>query len=408
MIKKNKIFLHFPQKKTGTSYLQKILYMNRLYFEKHHKLVYSHNLNKIFYKNFNELNGNGWFLKELLTKKNSEKDLTVFFKNYKSFFSKELNYLFSTEHININEIETSNLTLLKKNFEEIGFETHIIFCFRNPIEFCQSLWKQQFNNPHLKSKPLDIQNLYKINTLYFDTTKIDKLKLLFNKNFSIINYDKNKYTLLKVFLKILKIRLKFKDIYIETKQINSSFSNLEALIANEIIHFGGEKFLKHLRLLKMSNTGYFKETNLNLNINENELEKLINRLNCYFNLFNKFKFNKIIKKINNQSSAIPIRLQKIIFLFKKKIVTKKEIEVIYNNCITIIEYVILLIFVVENLPSLKNKIVKKLIDLDFLNDSFLYYQYRYYKFNNSPKNIIYYTKLMNVHDRFYLSKLKVI
>jgi hypothetical protein len=316
--------------------------------------------------------------------------------------------LFSTEHININEIETSNLTLLKKNFEEIGFETHIIFCFRNPIEFCQSLWKQQFNNPHLKGKPLDIQNLYKINTLYFDTTKIDKLKLLFNKNFSIINYDKNKYTLLKVFLKILKIRLKFKDIYIETKQINSSFSNLEALIANEIIHFGGEKFLKYLRLLKISNTGYFKEPNLHLNINENELEKLINRLNCYFNLFNKFKYNKIIKKINNQSSAIPIRLQKIIFLFKKKIVTKEEIEVIYNNCITIIEYVILLIFVIENLPSFKNKIVKKLIDLEFLNDSFLYYQYKYYKLKKSPKNIIYYTKLMNTNDRFYLSKLKII
>ena len=71
----NKIFLHLPQAKTGSSYLQKIFYLNRLFLKNEHNLIYNHSLNTQFYRKFNPLNGNGFFLKDYITKTFDKKKL---------------------------------------------------------------------------------------------------------------------------------------------------------------------------------------------------------------------------------------------------------------------------------------------------------------------------------------------
>lgn len=201
----NKIFLHLPQAKTGTSYLQRFFYMNRLFLKSEHNLDYNHSLNNQFYKNFNNLNGNGLFLRDFITKNLDKDEIKKIFIKNEIKNSNKSNLLFSTEHVKINNINLISIKNLKEIFHEFGFETHLIFTFRSPIEYILSAWKQQFNNLlNNKNQIKSLNFFFQEYKNYFHFEKIDSLKSIFEKNLHIINYDKKKIKFCKIYLKFFK------------------------------------------------------------------------------------------------------------------------------------------------------------------------------------------------------------
>ena len=405
----NKIFLHLPQAKTGTSYLQRFFYMNRLFLKSEHNLDYNHSLNNQFYKNFNNLNGNGLFLRDFITKNLDKDEIKKIFIKNEIKNSNKSNLLFSTEHVKINNINLISIKNLKEIFHEFGFETHLIFTFRSPIEYILSAWKQQFNNLlNNKNQIKSLNFFFQEYKNYFHFEKIDSLKSIFEKNLHIINYDKKKDKILQNLFEIFQIIIDEENLIFDIDKINSSFSNTEALIAEKLMMLKIDGIKKYIRLLKSSNFNSYEEIEIVNKIETHDLKNLINNINKYFTSSDKFDYEKIVKILNKNDKykKIPDNLIKLIDLFKSKDLSINHFDNICESSENSLDLVLLFILSLLRFPSKKNKLIKKLIDLNYKNIDFDYYIHKYYKRVNNPEHIIYLTKIFNSGDFINISKIK--
>lgn len=403
-----KIFLHLPQAKTGSSYLQKIFYTNKLFLKSEHNLDYNHSLNTKFIKNFNNLNGNGFFLKSLITENFDKDKIKQIFNKNEIYNSNKSNLLFSTEHIKINNINLTSIKNLKEIFYELGFETYLILTFRSPIKYIKSAWKQQFNNLPNNLNPIkDLNFFFQEYKNYYDFEKLNSLRSIFKKNINIINYDKSKNKILQNLFEIFQIKINEEDLIFFNDTVNSSFSDTEALIAEKLSMLRIDKIKKHIRLLKSSNFSSYEELEITNNIDTNNLENLVNNINKYLDSSNKFDYEKIIKVLNkkNKYKKIPAHLTKLIGLFKREDLSENDFINLCESSENTMDLVILLILSLSKFPSNKNILVKKLIDLNFENEDFNYFIYKYYKSKKNPEYMVYLTKIYNSGDNINISKI---
>ena len=207
---------------------------------------------------------------------------------------------------------------------------------------------------------------------------------------------------------IFQIIIDEENLIFDIDKINSSFSNTEALIAEKLMMLKIDGIKKYIRLLKSSNFNSYEEIEIVNKIETHDLKNLINNINKYFTSSDKFDYEKIVKILNKNDKykKIPDNLIKLIDLFKSKDLSINHFDNICESSENSLDLVLLFILSLLRFPSKKNKLIKKLIDLNYKNIDFDYYIHKYYKRVNNPEHIIYLTKIFNSGDFINISKIK--
>jgi|APSaa5957512535_1039671.scaffolds.fasta_scaffold01955_3 hypothetical protein len=244
-MKNKKFFIHIGNFKTGSTTLQKFLFLNK-------KLLKKNNIGVIYDKeNFFKKNINNMLLFKYLDNLNENKIFYYLKRN------KEKHLIISSEYFSCISLDIKKIKLLKKMIIKLGYEPNIIFFSRNGPMFFYSFYREILKqNKSLKIKDNVFDYLQKIkkygyyfynkndkyylgHNFYFKNNLINKnWKKIFKKNFISIKFDKkHKSKLLHDFINILELKnVDFKIPEIQNKT-TIKFWHLKRIFNYILIYF---------------------------------------------------------------------------------------------------------------------------------------------------------------------------
>jgi len=200
-MKNKKIFIHIGNFKTGSTTLQKFLFLNK-------KLLKKNNIGTIYDKNiFFKKNINNMLLFKYLDNLNENKIFHYLKQN------KEKHLIISSEYFSCISLDIKKIKLLKKMIIKLGYEPNIIFFSRNGPTIFYSFYREVLKqNKSLKIKDNIFDYLQKIKKYgYYFYNKNDNYYLSHNFYFKNNLIYKNWKKIFKKDLILIKFKKKYKS-----------------------------------------------------------------------------------------------------------------------------------------------------------------------------------------------------
>lgn len=206
------IYIHIGNFKTGSTSLQRFLYLNTNNFKNYNfQMIYEK-------KNFFKGTINNMKLFRYFDKFEEQK----IFKYLKLNNKKKQNYILTSEYFSCFADNLEKINFLRKTFLKLGFKPVLIFVKRNDMTYLYSLYTELLK--HRKNIEIDNifnfvkkikkygyyknkkNNYYYLSQKYFidNTIIIQNFRKIFKKNFIVINYKNTKNQLFRDFIKIIK------------------------------------------------------------------------------------------------------------------------------------------------------------------------------------------------------------
>ena len=248
------IYIHIGNFKTGSTSLQRFLYLNR-------NNLKSHNLQMIYEKkNFFKGTINNMKLFQYFDKFQEQKIIKYLKLNNKN----KKNYILTSEYFSCFADNSDKINFLHKTFLKLGFNPIIIFYRRNDISYLYSFYAELLK--HRKTIEIDNvfnfvkkiknyghyknikNNNYYLSQKYFLNNRIiiKNFKKIFKKKFFVIEYKNTNNQIFKDFLKIIKYRNS--NVLIFPKKLNKSrkikFWNLKRIFYFLFLSFAQKYILK--------------------------------------------------------------------------------------------------------------------------------------------------------------------
>ncbi len=253
-----KIFIHIGNFKTASTSLQNFIFLNKNLFEKN-------NIQVLIEKNFGTTTNNMSLFKYL---NNMDK---VKIKNYFSNISKKKNLLITCEYFSTFSYDQKKLIFLKNAMRQLGFKPIIIYYYRSDNSYLYSFYAELLT--HRKSIKIDnvfdFVNKIKKNDYYYNIKNnkyflsqkyyfnnrniVNNWKKIFNKDFNLIKFDKNKGQ--KIFIDFLKA--------LNIKKTSNFKIPLQSNRTRKI-KFWNLKRIFYFIYLKMTQKKIFKKKDLNI------------------------------------------------------------------------------------------------------------------------------------------------
>jgi hypothetical protein len=316
---KYKIILHLCSSKTGSSAIQYFLRENNSEFKKK-GIIYDNEFNILFNKINSPNVGNGFFLRNILTKNYDSEIFLNFLKHLK-----KTNYFFSTEYVSCNNLDFNKFKLFLRVLKKKGFLVHIIYVLRAPLSRWISMAKQMAR--HEKLEKFDISHYF--NNVYpLAKDEYSNIKNLINymrkDNLHFIEYQKNIVNKIFNLIEIIN-ETKFNNIKISEEKINPSMSIFATYILSALGLKDPVSAKKYNKFFFNLNSEYDKIYNP---LNEKNIKEVKTRLIKLNDLLNENGYNKISLCENeyykNMFSKPNIAKYSLYFnMFETKIISKK-------------------------------------------------------------------------------------
>ncbi len=211
-MKNKKCYIHIGNFKTGSTTLQKLLFLNQNFLKKK-------NLGVIYERNFFKKTINNMQLFRYFNELD-EKNITKYIK-----LNSSKHLIISSEYFSCISYDLNKIFFLKKIILKLGYEPIVIFLGRNYISFFNSLYREVLKqNKSLEYKDNIIEYLKKIKkygyyfynknnryylsqNYYYKNNVIKKnWEKVFNKNFVYLEFNKkSKNKFIFDFIKILNL-----------------------------------------------------------------------------------------------------------------------------------------------------------------------------------------------------------
>ena len=247
------IYIHIGNFKTGSTSLQRFLYLNRNNFK-------THNFQMIYEKNFFRGTINNMRLFQYFDKFQEQKIIKYLKLNNK----KKQNYILTSEYFSCFADNFDKINFLHKTFLKLRFNPIIIFYSRNDMNYLYSFYIELLKH----KKIIEIDNIFNFvkkiknyghyknikNNYYYLSQKyfvderiiVKNFKKIFKKNFFIIEYENSNDQIFKNFLKIIKYQNSNDLIF--PKRLNKSrkikFWNLKRIFYFLFLSFAQKYILK--------------------------------------------------------------------------------------------------------------------------------------------------------------------
>tara|TARA_Y100001970_G_scaffold177546_1_gene216360 strand:+ start:3087 stop:3851 length:765 start_codon:yes stop_codon:yes gene_type:complete len=213
-----KCFLHIGNFKTGSTSLQKFLYINSKEFDQH-------NILPIYYKN--------WF-GETINHYNLYKDFNEGnLKEIEDFFSKitaNKDIILSSEYFSSFSNQDRKIEFLKETIEKFGYKLIIIFYYRKDSDSLYSLYSEMLK----QKRSAEIENVFKF-----------KEKVFKNGSYFIENKSKNWYLNSNYFIDYKMVCEKWKNHFKNNfHSIECNFESDKAIFADFLKVIGIENLSK--------------------------------------------------------------------------------------------------------------------------------------------------------------------